>query len=226
MRWIALLLVLVACTSPSGRGPHSDGLMRAMQACVADPATKGCTIVAPERGYVVLKDDDPAKPFAWLLVPSNPEVTGIESPLVFEAPVADFWQVGWRVGQQLVPASPDGRALAINSVAGRSQNLLHIHISCLSAEARAALATVPAAAGWSREPVAIGGQRFHVRAVDRLDPSPFLVLRELPGAAEEMGDWSLALLGRPGGGWVLLADVTTPSVPAEAESLLDETCGR
>ena len=133
--------LLAACAlPPEPQGPRSDGLLRQMRACLADPDQRPpCTVVDPGRGFVVIKDDDRAKPYAWLLVPST-DVTGIEDPAVFEAPVAGFWQIGWQVGRRLVPAPPEGLGLAINSVAGRSQNLLHIHVSCVAPEVRAALA--------------------------------------------------------------------------------------
>ena len=105
-----------------------------MQACLADPEKPDCTEVDRARGFVVIKDDDPAKPKAWLIVPDR-EVTGIESPAVFRPPVADFWRYGWDAGAALLPDEPVAdRALAINSKAGRSQDLLHIHISCVLPE--------------------------------------------------------------------------------------------
>jgi CDP-diacylglycerol pyrophosphatase len=222
-----LALLLAACALPAGvaQGPRSDGLLRQMRACLAEPEQgPPCTLVDPGRGFVVIQDDDRAKPYAWLLVPST-DVTGIEDPAVFAAPVAGFWQVGWQVGRRLVPAPPEGLGLAINSVAGRSQNLLHIHLSCVAPEVRAALAAAPIGPDWADEPyLELAGQRFNARRVERLEPSPFLLLRDLPGAAEDMGGQSLAVVGRADGGFTLLTDSTAPGVAAETEALLDETC--
>ena len=223
----AVLAALLAACTPAGmaEGPRSDGLYRQMRACLADPGQGvPCTVTEPRRGFVLIKDDDPKKPFAWLLVPST-DVTGIEDPAVLVAPVADFWSVGWDFAGQLLPAPPEGRALAINSKAGRSQNLLHIHVSCIPPELRAALATADIGPDWRAEPfLMLGGQAFNVRTVARLDPSPFVLLRDLPGAAEDMGGQSLAVIGRAGGGFYLVTDATGPGVPAETEALLDETC--
>ncbi|MBP7002968.1 CDP-diacylglycerol diphosphatase [Amaricoccus sp.] len=221
-----LALALAACAlPPQGAGPRSDGLMRQMQSCLADPGQGGaCTIVAPGRGFVVVKDDSPEKPLAWLIVPSNPEVTGMEDPAIFTAPVAGFWREGWQAGRRLVPVPPADLALAINSEAGRTQNLLHIHISCVDPKVRAAIAAAAIGRGWAPGPT-LAGQDWQARRVDSLDPSPFLLLRELPGAAEAPGLWSLAALAAPGGGYVLLAGSSRPGAPATAESLLDETCG-
>ena len=61
-----------------------------MRSCLADPDQRPCTLVEASRGFVVIKDRDRTKPYAWLLVPST-DVTGIEDPAVFEAPVAGFF---------------------------------------------------------------------------------------------------------------------------------------
>jgi CDP-diacylglycerol pyrophosphatase len=224
-RALLLALALAACTLPPPAGPESDALLRQMRSCLADRDQRPCTVVDPARGFVVLKDRDRTKPYAWLLVPST-DVTGIEDPAVFEAPVAGFWQIGWQVGRGLVPAPPEGLGLAINSVAGRSQNLLHIHVSCVAPAVREALAAAPIGPEWAAEPfIDLAGQRFNARRVDRLEPSPFLLLRDLPGAAEDMGGQSLAVIGRADGGFTLVTDSTDPGVAAETEALLDETCG-
>jgi len=60
--------------------------------------------------------------------------------------------------------------------------------------------------------------------VARLEPSPFLLLRDLPGAAEDMAGQSLAVVGHADGGYVVLTDSTERGVTAETEALLDETC--
>ena len=52
-------------------GADPDGLLQAMQACLADPRKPGCTAVDRARGFVVIKDDDPEKPKAWLIVPDR-----------------------------------------------------------------------------------------------------------------------------------------------------------
>jgi CDP-diacylglycerol pyrophosphatase len=222
-----MLLALVGCALPTATGPRSDGLYRAMRTCLAEgTAAPGCTVVDPTRGFVVLKDDSPEKPVAWLIVPST-DVTGIEDPAVFRAPVAEFWRIGWEIGRGLVPAPREGQGLAINSQAGRTQNLLHIHISCVAPDVAAALAEADVGSAWAEKPfLTLAGQDFNARTVDRLDPSPFLLLRDLPGAAEDMGGQSLAVIGRRGGGYFLVTDATGPGVPAETEALLDESCGR
>ncbi len=226
---LALLLALAACApSPApeaSRAPDPNGLLHAMQACLADPQGADCTEVDRARGFVVIKDDSPEKPEAWLIVPDH-EVTGIESPAVFRPPVANFWRYGWQAGARLLPQHPPAdRGLAINSKAGRSQNLLHIHISCVLPEVRQALATAQIGPDWAEAPFfRFGKDVYNVRKVRALEPSPFLRLAELPGARAEMAGQSLAVIGSPDGGFYLFTDSTEPGVVAEAEDLLDERC--
>ena len=229
MRIVAAALLLVgacapAAPPPASRAPNTDGLLHAMQACLADHAGTGCTAVDPVRGFVIIKDDDPTKPHAYLIVPDH-EVTGIESPAVFQAPVADFWRYGWAFGSQSVTAAPADLGLAINSKAGRTQNLLHIHISCVLPAVREALTGATIGPDWAPAPfVAFGDHAYNARKVASLDRSPFQLLGELPGARERMAEQSLAVVGSGDGGYVLLTDSTGAGVVAEAEELLDEEC--
>lgn len=208
-------------------GPASDGLLRQMQACLAQPVPElPCVIVDRARGFVVIKDHAPSKPDAYLIVPDT-EITGIEDPRALRPPVRDFWAWGWEVGEALLGRPRQDLALAINSEAGRSQNLLHIHISCVLPAVRDALAAGEVGARWASGPyVFFGDSRYNARVVETLSPDPFARLRELPAARADMGAQSLAMIGRADGGFYLLADATTPGHPAEAEELLDESCDR
>jgi len=126
-----------------------------------------------------------------------------------------------------VPGPPQRLGLAINSQAGRSQNLLHIHLSCLDPAVRAALDAAEIGPSWTERPdLPLAGRVWTLRRIDAFTPvSPFVILRDLAGPEAEMGLWSLAAVAAEGGGYVLLADRTRPGAPAEAEDLLDETCG-
>ena len=225
MRSLVLLLASAAGVPQGAAADDPNGLLHAMQACLADPHAADCTEVDRADGFVVIRDDSPAKPEAWLIVPDR-EVTGIESPAVFDPPVADFWRYGWDLGGRLLPerAAAD-RGLAINSEAGRSQDLLHIHISCVLPKVRAALAGAAIGPDWAPAPfLRLGTHDYNVRKVAALDPSPFLRLAELPGARADMGEQSLAVIGAADGGFYLVTDSTEPGVVAEAEELLDEAC--
>jgi CDP-diacylglycerol pyrophosphatase len=223
MRLPLLLLALAACAPPP-EPPDREGLYRQMRACLAETApAPPCTMVNRPEGYVVIKDDSPAKPDAWLVVPTAP-VTGIEDPRALTPPVVAFWSLGWDVGRRLLGRPPQAIGLAINSKPGRTQDLLHIHISCVGPAVRAALAAAPVGPEWAPAPfLKLRGNAYNVRKVASLDPSPFLRLLELPGARADMADQSLGVIGAADG-WYLVTDSTEPGVVAEAEALLDQDC--
>jgi CDP-diacylglycerol pyrophosphatase len=226
VRTAPLLLALAACAAPEPAiPPDRDGLFRQMQACLAQTErAPPCIAVDLARGFVVIKDDDPAKPDGYLIVPDR-EVTGIEDPRALRPPVASFWRYGWEAGRQLVPAPPEGLGLAINSKPGRSQDLLHIHISCVAPEVRDALAAATIGPEWAAQPfLELRGDVYNARKVATLDRSPFLLLAELPGARADMAEQSLGVVGSADGGFFVLTDSTEPGVVAEAEELLDQDC--
>jgi CDP-diacylglycerol pyrophosphatase len=221
---LAALVALAACGERGAERHDRNGLLKAMQACLAEEAPQGdCTLVDRAAGFVVLKDDSPEKPRAWLIVPDH-EVTGIEDPRALRAPVVNFWSYGWEVGADLVPAPAARRALAINSRAGRTQDLLHIHISCVLPDVASALEAAAIGPEWAEAPlVELRGRQYNARKVASLSPSPFLRLLEIPEARRDMGAQSLAVVGSPDGGYYLVTDATAAQ-PAETEDLLDETC--
>jgi CDP-diacylglycerol pyrophosphatase len=154
------------------------------------------------------------------------DVTGIGDPRALRPPVVAFWRYGWQAGQQLLDEPPERIGLAINSRAGRSQDLLHIHISCVADGLQQVLGAAAVGPDWATAPfVRFAGQTFNARRAAALDQSPFLVLRALPAARAEMGARSLAVVGRADGGFFLLTSATVPGVAARAEALLDQSCG-
>ena len=200
---LALALLAAGCAPAPEPDTRSDGLYRAMRACLGEAPGPDCTLVDRAQGFVVIKDDDPAKPLAWLIVP-DVEVTGIEDSRALAPPVVEFWRHGWQVGRKLLAAPPERIGLAINSKAGRSQDLLHIHISCVEPAVVRVLAGADIAPDWAPAPfLTLAGDAYNVRRVASLDRSPFLLLRELPGARRDMAAQSLAVVGAAGGGFYL-----------------------
>ena len=209
------------------RAPNPDGLLHAMQACLADPSGKDCTEVDRARGFVIIKDDDPAKPKAWLIVPDH-EVTGIESPAVFRPPVADFWRYGWQAGARLLPRHAAGRPGARDQLEGRPQPepAAHPHLLRPPRGARRPRRrrhrrrTGPPSPSSASATTPTTSARSPRSTAARSCASP-----SSPAPATDMGEQSLAVTGSADGGFFLLTDSTEPGVVAEAEELLDETCG-
>ena len=163
-----------------------------------------CVEVDRADGFVVIKDDSPEKPEAWLIVPDH-EVTGIESPAVFDPPVATSGATAGASGAAAARNAPADRGLAINSEAGRSQDLLHIHISCvLPAVARRSPAPRRTRLGARTLPEARRRTTTTCARWRRSTRARSCGSRRCPGARADMGEQSLAVIGSADGGFFLI----------------------
>ncbi|HWA80517.1 MAG TPA: CDP-diacylglycerol diphosphatase, partial [Acetobacteraceae bacterium] len=113
--------------------------------CVPNEQAHGnpapCALVDLNRGYVVLKDIVGATQF---LVLPTARVTGIESPAILVPGAPNYLQDAWAARRFVrarapAPLSREDLSLAVNSIYGRSQNQLHIHVDCLRVDVRDAL---------------------------------------------------------------------------------------
>ena len=210
--------------------------------CVVDMRVSGhpapCLMVDRRHGWAALKDLRGKTQV--LLIPTR-KVTGIESPKLLEPGGPNYWRAAWdarrffekRAGRE-VPREDVG--LAINSMFGRSQDQLHIHIDCVRADVIAALAAHADEIGtdWAPLGVDLAGKRYRARRLEGADldgRDPFkLLAAESPDVRADMGRQTLAMIGatfaagRPG--FILLAATgNTPENPDGAsEALLDHDC--
>jgi CDP-diacylglycerol pyrophosphatase len=172
---IALALLLTAFRAPGLPPPpvHPNGqtLWRIVHdKCVADEETAGkpapCVEVdlsgGEARGYAVLKDLHGAE--QYLVMPTL-DITGIEDGRLLEPGdpnwFADAWGVKPFVDARIGRTTPrDWMAVSVNSIYGRSQDLLHLHVDCLTPAARTAIdALAPRLTrSWSAKPFEIVGQ--------------------------------------------------------------------
>jgi len=224
----ALLLgLLSACatpartaTAPAGDNPNVlwhlvHGLCVPHLAAFGSPLP--CTFVHPAAGVALLKDRNGATQF--LLIPTA-RVTGIEDPLVRAPHAPAYFAAAWaargNVEALLDRALPrEDLSLAVNAIAGRTQDQLHIHIDCVRADVRDALATQARTIGphWTPFPVPLVGDRYLVRFVASRDlhgVNPFRLLADgVPGARAAMGRMTLVAVGATATngqpGFVLLA---------------------
>jgi CDP-diacylglycerol pyrophosphatase len=248
-RRFAQALLVAAALFGAARPARADalGLWRIVHdQCVAhfiashDPAP--CQAVRIEggedRGYAVLKDLVGATQF--LLIPTR-RLTGIEDPAVLAPGAANYFADAWSaigvVGARTHADLPrEDLSLAINAVAGRSQDQLHIHMDCVRADVRDALRRVAGSIGaaWAPLVEAVGGRRYLAMRVDgeALDAAnPFRLLADgVPGAANEMGRHTLVVVGMifTGGapGFIVLDDRSDPLRGdfGNGESLQDHDC--
>src|SRR5262249_11934299 len=152
------------------------------------------------RGYAVLADRKGGAHF--LLIPTE-TLRGVESPGDRGAGALNYFDAAWQARGVLatVVGRPLPRAavgLAVNDIRARSQDQLHIHMSCLRPDvARALAAAVGIGAEWSAFDV--GGYRYQAMRImgERPGPAnPFeLVADTLPGASRSMEQFTLLLAG-------------------------------
>lgn len=199
--------------------------------CAAQTAP--CLSVNTTEHYAILKD---LKGVAQVLLIPTDKITGMESPALLDPTTHNFFADAWaekgNVDARLPHAIPrDGMSLAINALQARSQNQLHIHVDCLSTDARAALKTDADKIGadWAPLPDAIAGHKFEairVKGETLGDFNPFLALaKTLKDPAKEMGDHNLVVVGAnftDGPGFIVLTDVATPGMGGE--DVQDHSC--
>lgn len=201
--------------TPAG---NPDALWRIIsQQCVPHQQQSGqpdpCREVNLDAGYVVLKDL--VGPLQFLLMPVE-KMTGIESPRLLDEKTTNFFYHAWQARQYMTekagsPVPDSAISLAINSPSGRTQNQLHIHISCLRSDVRQQLDQEAGAIGpsWQPLPAALMGHPYlakRITADGLAEQSPFIMLaHEVPDAAANMGHYGMALAQLPDGSFVLLA---------------------
>jgi CDP-diacylglycerol pyrophosphatase len=195
-----------------------------------------CLEVNLRGGFAALKD---LKGKTQILLIPTSRLTGIESPELQAPPTPNYWQAAWdarrffekRAGEA-VPRDDIG--LAINSIYGRSQNQLHIHIDCIRSDVKATLQDHQDEIGphWRPLDVSLAGERYRAMRVDGADlgdhdPFKLLASGKAPGA--DMASQTLAVLGwdfrgRPG--FILLAATggTLANAQGASEDLLDHNC--
>jgi len=209
--------------------------------CVPDQTRFGhpapCAVVDLAAGYAILKDI--VGETQYLLIPTA-RITGIESPAVLAPSTPNYFAQAWNqtglVNARLGKTLPrDDLSLAINAITGRTQDQLHIHIDCIRADVRDALALHAASVGraWAPFPEPLAGIAYRAIRIDgtTLSANPFLLLADgEPGARSAMGLHTLVLAGETfaGGvpGFILLDNHADPAVGdmGNGEALQDHAC--
>jgi CDP-diacylglycerol pyrophosphatase len=201
-----------------------------------DPAP--CLSVDLAGGYAVLKDQSGA---TQVLVIPTTRVTGIESPALLDPAAPNYWAAAWKARDDVAALAHrdiprEDLALAVNSVYGRSQDQLHIHVDCIRADVRDALNAALDRVGpkWTPLDVSLAGHRYKAMRIageDLGDRDPFKLLAAGdPVAHADMGVETLVLAGAVfedgSPGFILLSDRADPSTrdPAAGESLMDHGC--
>jgi CDP-diacylglycerol pyrophosphatase len=225
--------------SPTGSGaaacavaPKPNSLWSLAQCCAKNlKSNPGCRYYSKADEFIILKDNSPVKPAAYLIIPTV-KLTGIEDQQIFTPPFVDFWAYGWQQAQTYVKKPAAEIALAINSASGRTQNQLHIHIACVRPDVAQILAS-NAAKIESDSATALQlrlGPDDHAYRVIKVTgltgaESPYDLVAAIPGAKADMADESIAVVGSPTpGSYYVLETYAHGTNPGSAEELLDQFC--
>ncbi|NEG64400.1 CDP-diacylglycerol diphosphatase [Pantoea agglomerans] len=218
-RLVAVLLVLVIAAMLAAAlhfKKNSDALWQIVsEKCLPHQQSGGepapCQRVDQRHRYAMLKDIH--GPLQYLLIPID-RIAGIESPRLLQSATPNYFALAWDERTLLAQrhGSPiDDRvlSLAINSQYGRTQNQLHIHISCLRPDVRQQLDQLTPQLSGQWQSITLRKHRYWLRALtpDELTrQSAFIRLAdERPEARSEMGKYGLALAELSDGRLVLMA---------------------
>lgn len=189
-----------------------------------------------DKGFIVLKDIHGV--LQYLLIPTT-RVSGIESPLLLQTDAPDYWAAAWQARGWMAqlygrPLPREAVALTLNSQWGRSQNQLHIHVSCVRPDLPARLQQADIGPQWQALPGGINSHAYLARAVpgETLDGvQPFRLLAdEVAGASGQMGSYTLAVIATrfaDGPGFWLLAskaDVLAGNFASAEGDVQDHAC--
>lgn len=100
------------------------------------------------------------------------QVQGVEDPFLLSAHAPNYWAKGWHAKRWMElahggPVPRDAISITLNSFWGRTQNQLHLHISCVRDDLRAFLRSLPDSIHdtWTAVPGGWQGHPYEVRKV-------------------------------------------------------------
>jgi len=240
--WVPAAFLFLGLALASCARADPDALWNIVHGkCAPDQTAAGkpapCVAVDLAGGYAVLKDQ---RGKTQVLVIPTMKITGIESPDVLAPDTPNFWRDAWAAkhfveGYAGTPIPREDLALAVNSIDGRSQNQLHIHVDCIDPAVRETLAAALPDIGphWAPLGVDLDGHRYEAMRLsgDDLTGDPFKLLAAGDTTARaNMGLETLVVAGVrfPNGapGFVLLADHANPAAGdyGSGEEVMDHSC--
>lgn len=231
---ICLGLILIAVSRCATADP--DALWQIIsQQCLPNQRSHHqpapCQQVDEQAGFVTLKDLH--GPLQYLLMPVA-RITGMESPALLANTTPHFFALAWQQRNLMAkkrgqPIADQAISLAINSAYGRSQNQLHVHISCLRPAIRRELDELAPELSEAWQAHSLLGHRYWLRTLTSGELAQQSVFRRVADeleASKHMGEYSLALASLTPDQLVLLATRVNRLKGnfASAEELQDHQC--
>lgn len=194
-----------------------------------------CTLIDEESGTALYKAN--FDPYQFLLLPLA-RVTGLEDPVLWEEANRNYlynaWAARFLVTSRLDNSLPESDViLTINSKNARTQDQLHIHISCASQATSTVLKNVDASeyseyVEWKQLPTDVRGHAYQALAVSgntlRSENLFQDVHTKVTADDKKMENTSVALANVAPDRFLLLVDEGTENQPAAAEILQDHNC--
>jgi CDP-diacylglycerol pyrophosphatase len=214
---------------------HPDILLKIAASCAKNlKANNGCRGRSPRRDYVILKDNSPCKPKAYLLIPAQC-VTGVEDNQVLTAPVVDFWRAAWIWSRKELPGVSVSRlGVAVNSLAARGNDQLHFHLSCVDRRVSRTLqrnaARIPEySANVTPLHIKVGARNnsYEVVQVRGLagNNSPFAIVNAMHGGEQSaMARQGIAVVAAKRKGEYYVLNTSEDEGGGHAEEILDQSC--
>ncbi|MEQ1722788.1 MAG: CDP-diacylglycerol diphosphatase [Pseudobdellovibrio sp.] len=173
-----------------------------LQNVLPEPCDEVSFVKGAENGYVVLKDLN--GPLQYLLMPTA-KITGVESPELLKTNSPNYFYESWVARSYMVKkygAAIDDEeiSLAINSQQGRSQNQLHVHISCIRPDVKKIIQdhSTKITEKWTHLPVKILGHDYKVikiTAADLKSKNIFdLVAKDIPDGEQNLSKYGIGLM--------------------------------
>ncbi|BBX94806.1 putative CDP-diacylglycerol pyrophosphatase [Mycobacterium lacus] len=191
-----------------------------------------CIFVDEESGTVLYKSNFGS--YHFLLVPLA-RITGIEDPVLLEAATPNYLYYSWRA-RFLVTShlnnllSESDVILTVNPKNARTQDQLHIHISCATPTLSSILKNIDPSeyVQWSQLPTNVEGHAYQALVVsgDALRSENLFkdVNTKVTADGKEMEYASVALAKVAPERFLLLLAEGTEDQPAPAETLQDPDC--
>ena len=234
---LAGILLLTGCARSDALWGVVDNLCMIHYQQTSNPAPCQQIYRIPGKDGGISIIQNPRYPYHFILVPTV-ALAGIESSRLLVDGTPDYFGYAWLMRYRLAavygkPVPDDMLGMAINSAYGRSQNQLHIHLTCLREDVRRQLlAERPyIQEQWQPLPDKLLGHQYYSRRVVQPTAMGIYPIRSLARnfhlTSPQLAEYGIAMVSTKFDGqqgFILLATKRDRDNRASVESLLDRDC--